>query len=151
MDKVATGFADTEHETMPADRQPTFTGQSTRAIERDNPFTVQTLEQFRRTLVIGNTLKRRRKGDLSKRSYPWAIVRDVIKAAPAPDTSQYLAVLCEGIGGLAGQWFVYRTYFTNNRHGNLHYGQFGPQAPFAIDKWITDQIIERGWYEKVPI
>ena len=135
---------------MPTDRQPNFTVQSVRATKWHSPFTVQSLGQRRRTLVNGNTLKRQRKGDLSKRSYPWATVRDVITAHPAQDTSEYVAVLCEGIGELAGQWFIYRTYFTNNRHGRLTFGQFGPQAPITIDKWITDQIFERGWYEKLP-
>jgi hypothetical protein len=105
--------------------------------------------QRKRTLSMGNTIKRQRKGDPSKTRYPWAIVRDVITAAPAADTSQYVAALCQGIGELAGQWFVWRTYFTNNRHGKLHFGQSGPQAPFGIDKWISEQIIERRWSEKL--
>jgi hypothetical protein len=136
--------------TMPTDQQPNFTVQSVRATKRNILFTVQSPGQRRRTLEIGNTLKRQRKGDLSKRKYPWAIVRDVITATPAADTSQYVAVLCEGVAELAGQWFIWRTYFTNNRHGKSHFGQFGPQAPFGIDQWISERIVERKWYEKLP-
>jgi hypothetical protein len=134
---------------MPADQPPNFTVHSVVATKRNVPFTVQSPGLRKRTLEIGNTLKRQRKGDLSKRYFPWAIVRDVITADPAADTSQYVAVLCEGIAEQEGQWFVYRPYFTNNRHGRLHYGQFSPQAPIAIDKWISEQIIQRGWYEKL--
>ena len=97
-------------------------------------------------LEIGNILKRKRKGYPNEAAEPWAVVREVIKAPPAYDTSVYLAVLCEGVGELAGQWFVWRTYFTQNRHGRLQYGQYGPQAPLAIDKWLNEQILERGWY-----
>lgn len=47
------------------------------------PFTVLAPANWKRTLVVGNTLKRQRKGDLSKKKYPWAIVQDVITADPA--------------------------------------------------------------------
>jgi hypothetical protein len=69
----------------------------------------------------------------------------VISAPPAADGSEYVAVLCEGVSKLAGQWFVWRTYFTKNRHGKLYFGQFGPQA-LSVDKWINRQILERDWY-----
>jgi hypothetical protein len=76
-------------------------------------------------------------------------VRDVIAAHPADDSSEYMAVLCEGIGEHESQWFVWRTYFTNNRHGRLTFGQFGPQAPLSIEKWINDEITKRRWYKKL--
>ena len=107
--------------------------------------------QRKRTLEIGSTLKRGRKGDQSKRRYPWAIVRDVITADPAPDTSEYVDVLCEGLEELKGQWFVWRAYFTNNRNCNLHFGQYGPQAPMATDKWISEEIVRRGWHKRISV
>jgi hypothetical protein len=114
----------------------------------ETSFIVQSPAQRKRTLEPGNTLKRKRKGFPDDPPYGWAVVRDVITAHPAHDSSEYVAVLCEGIGEHSGQWFVWRTYFTNNRHGRLTFGQFGPQAPLAIDKWLNEQICERGWYEK---
>lgn len=127
-----------------------FTVQAIRTTKRDIPFVVESVSQGKRTLEIGNTLKRKRKGYPNGPSYDWAVFRDVITAAPAADTTEYVAVLCEGIGELAEQWFVRRTYFTNNRHGRLHFGQYGPQAPLSVDKWISAQILERGWYDKLP-
>ena len=109
------------------------------------PFIAQPVWQRNRTLEIGRTLKRKRKGYPNGPRYPWAVVRDVITAPPASDSSEYVAVLCEGVGELEGRWFVWRLYFTNNRYGKLSYGQFGPQAPLHIDKWISTQIEERGW------
>jgi hypothetical protein len=100
-------------------------------------------------LEVGRTLKRKWKGYPNAPSYPWAIVRDVITAAPANDSSEYVAVLCHGVGELERRWFVWRTYFTNNRYGKLSFGQFGPQAPLNIDKWIKEQIEERGWYKRL--
>jgi len=41
--------------------------------------------------------------------HPWAIVRDVITAAPAADSSEYVAVLCEGLGEVADKWFVWNS------------------------------------------
>jgi len=61
----------------------------------------------------------------------------VISAPPAADGSEYVAVLCEGVSELAGQWFVWRTYFTKNRHGKFSFGQFGPQAPYP---WTSGSI-----------
>ncbi len=114
-----------------------------------NTFVAQPLWQGKRTLTIGNTLRRKRKGFPNEPAYSWAIVRDVITAAPAADSSEYVAVLCEGLGDLTAEWFVWRTYFTNNRHGKLCFGQFGPQAPLSVEKWISAQIVDRGWYEKL--
>src|ERR1700722_7333915 len=91
-------------------------------------FIAQPVWQRKRTLEIGRILKRKRKGYPNTPSYPWAIVRGVVTAAAASDTSEYVAVLCEGVAELEGQWFVWRTYFTNNRHGRRAFGQFGPQA-----------------------
>jgi hypothetical protein len=125
-----------------------FTVEPIRAIKRDIPFVVESLGQRKRKLEIGNTLTRKRKGYPNEPPYPWAVVRDVITAAPAADTTVYVAVLCEGVGELAEQWFVWRTYFTNNRHGRLHFGQYGPQAPLAVDNWLSKQILERGWCER---
>ena len=118
-------------------------------VEHDAPHTVQEPGRRKRTLTIGNTLKRKHKGQPDAASYPWAVVRDVITAHPAHDTSEYVAVLCEGVGEHAGEWFVWRTYFTNNRHGRLTFGQFGPQAPLRIDKWINDEILSRGWCDRI--
>jgi hypothetical protein len=115
----------------------------------DVAFVVEPVWQRKQTLTIGNTLKRKRKGYPCGPRYPWAIVRDVIVAAPATDSSEYVAVLCEGLGELSGEWFVWRTYFTNNRHGKRCFGQFGPQAPLSVEKWISAQIAEREWYDKV--
>jgi hypothetical protein len=113
------------------------------------PFVAYPIWHRKRTLEIGNTLTRKRKGEPHGRSYPWAIVRDLIVAAPTSDSSEYVAVLCEGVGDLTGQWFVWRTYFTNNRHGKRSFGQFGPQAPLIVDRWINAQILKRGWYDKL--
>lgn len=135
--------------TLAPAKSPNFTVHPVYATRRITPITVQSPKQRRRRLTIANTLERKRKGYPNDPPYAWAIVRDVITAHPAHDTSEYVAVLCEGIGEHAGQWFVWRTYFTNNRHGRLTFGQFGPQAPIAIDKWISDQIAIRGWYDKV--
>jgi hypothetical protein len=126
-----------------------FTVEQIGARRREVPFTVQSLGQRRRTLEVGNTLEWQRKGDESKKFYPWAIVRDVITAVPAPDSTQYVHVLREGVEELSGRRFVWRSYFTNNRHGRLHFGQSGPQAPIGIDKWISEQIVERGWYSRI--
>jgi hypothetical protein len=104
-------------------------------------------DMYQRKLQVGNTLSRTRKG--TREVYPWAIVREVITAAPAPDSSEYVAVLCEGVGELAGQSFIYRPYFTNNRNGQLHFGEKSPQAPIEIDCWIAEQIQARGWYRRV--
>jgi hypothetical protein len=128
-----------------------FTVEPIQALKRDIPFLVEALGKRKRTLEIGNVLKRKRKGYPYEPSNPWAIVRDVITAVPATDSTAYVAVLCEGVGELSTQWFVWRTYFTNNRHGRLHFGQFGPQAPLAVDKWLQTQILERGWYANLPI
>jgi hypothetical protein len=34
----------------------------------------------------------------------------------------------EGIGEHADKWYIWRMYFTNNRHGKLHFGQYGPPS-----------------------
>ena len=112
-------------------------------------FIAQPVWQRERTLTIGNTLRRKRKGYPNEPARPWAVVRDLITAEPAADSSEYVAVLCEGLGEVAGKWFVWRTYFTNNRHGKLCFGQFGPQAPLSVEKWISTQTVERGWYDKL--
>ena|ERR1051325_6981225 len=104
---------------------------------------------YNRKLVRGNTLKRKRKGHPGDPPYPWADVLDVITAPPAPDGTEYVAVLCEGTGEHQGQRFIWRTYFTPNRYGNLAFGQFGPQAPLVIDKWIAEEIDKRGWYKSI--
>jgi hypothetical protein len=64
-----------------------FTVEPIRAIKRDISFVVESLSQRKRTLEIGNTLKRKRKGYPNEPSYPWSVVRDVITAAPASDTT----------------------------------------------------------------
>jgi len=116
---------------------------------RETRIDVQKTVKRKSTLEVGKKLRRKRKLSPDEPRYEWAIVRDVITAHPADDSSEYMAVLCEGIGEHANQWFVWRTYFTNNRYGRLTFGQFGPQAPLSIDKWINDQIVERGWYQKL--
>jgi hypothetical protein len=126
-----------------------FTVEPLHATKLEIPFTTQASGYRKRTLEIGNTLKRKRKGYPNEPRHDWAVVRDVITAPPGADTTVYVAVLCEGIGELAGQWHIWRTYFTNNRHGRLHFGQYGPQAPLAVDEWLQKQILGRGWYEKV--
>src|SRR5438876_9781740 len=83
------------------------------------------------TLQVGNILKRKRKDTPSVR-YEWAMVRDVIRAAPGADKTEYVAVLCEGMNEHNGQWFVWRLYFTPNRYGERAYGQFAPQAQMAV-------------------
>ena len=128
---------------------PDSTLKSARASGRDVPFTVQLPGRRRRTLEIGNTLTRTRKLSPGDPPYDWAIVRDVITAPPAADTSVYVVALCEGIGEHSGEWFIYRTYFTNNRHGKLHFGEKSPQVPITIDRWISEQIVERRWYENI--
>lgn len=111
-------------------------------------FIAQPVWQRERTLTIGNTLRRKRNGYPNEPAHPRAIVRDVI-TEPAGDSSEYVAVLCEGLGEVAGKWFVWRTYSRSNRHGRLCFGQFGPQAPLSVEKWISTQIVERGWYDKL--
>lgn len=123
-----------------------LTGEPMQTIKQDTPFVAGSPDR-KRTLEIGNRLKRKRKGIPNTR-YEWAVVRDVIKAQPEGDTTVYVAVLCEGIEEHAGHWYIWRTYFTNNRHGRLAFGQYGPQAPLAVDKWLHEQIVKQGWYEK---
>lgn len=133
---------------MPADPPPNFRIEPLRATKPTMPFSVQSPGQRRGRLEIGNALTRRQKLSPDDPPYEWAIVRDVIKAPPAADTTEYVAALCEGIGEHAGEWFIWRTYFTDNRHGRRSFGQYGPQAPIAIDRWISEKIAERGWYGK---
>jgi hypothetical protein len=128
-----------------------FTVEPLHAKKLKIPFTAHAPNYRKRTLEVGNTLMRKRKGYPNEPRYKWAVVRDIIEAKPADDTSVYMAVLCEGVGEHARQWYIWRTYFTNNRHGRLHFGQFGPQAPLAVDEWIQKQILERAWYEKVSV
>jgi hypothetical protein len=122
-----------------------------KAVAPKMSFIPQLVGKGKRTLVFGRTLTRKRKGYPKGPSYPWAIVRDVITASPAADSSEYVAVLCEGVEELAGQWFVWRTYFTNNRYGNRCFGQFGPQAPLSVEKWINEKIEARKWYDKLQV
>ena len=78
----------------------------------ENTFIVQSIgprKRTKRTLEIGNTLRRRRKGYSNGPKYPWAIVRDVITAAAAADTSEYVAALCEGVEEYAGKWYAARS------------------------------------------
>lgn len=117
--------------------------------DQQSSFTVQSPAEHNRTLLIGNILKRRRKLAPDEPPYEWAVVRDVISAPPAADSTIYVAVLCEGIGEHAGQWFIWRLYFTNDRYGRLAFGQFSPQTPMSIDKWLRDQITERRWYDRL--
>jgi hypothetical protein len=120
--------------------------------KREIPFVVEAVNQRKRTIEIGRVLTRKRKGEPDGPSYNWAVVRDFVTAAPTADAdaTEYGAVLCEGVEGSAGQWFVYRLYFTNNRHGNRHFGQNCIQCPLATDQWLTKQILDRGWYDKLP-
>lgn len=100
----------------------------------------------RRRAQVGDRLVRRDK--LTLVGYAWAVVRDRIDARPTDDGTVYVAVLCEGLGKHTGGWFVWRLYFTPNRNGILHFGQYGPQAPLAIDREISNEIIARGWYDR---
>jgi hypothetical protein len=101
----------------------------------------------KRKAQIGDLVERKDK--LTGKKYQWARVRDRIDASPLPDGTIYSALLCDGHGDRHGQVFIWRPYFTPNRYGNLHYGQYSPQAPLEVDRWLAREIEARGWYSSL--
>ena len=97
---------------------------------------------IKRRAQIGDCLFRKNK--LTQKQEMYGEVIDRIEAPPTEDGTVYFAILYRGLGQYTGS-FVWRSYFTLNRHGKRHFGQFGPQAPIETDRWLANEIAERAW------